>query len=232
MYIYFDESGNLDDPYGDNNKGLFFITSLAITDSKPLKIAIKRTKKKLKLSRASVYSIKGTTSSLKFKKRFLKELNKQCEKMKENYYICNFYMNPRIVYGSLYSYKSGREIMDNVSHNPDRIKPTLYTSVCTAAVRSLLAHSQINLEKMNELFIVFNKHHHLNIEIFKPSILINLPDNIRFNAKENALGNNELLLGVDIFCIGFIRKILNNNNDWYKLFKDKILFNKKIGEIE
>jgi len=233
MYIYFDESGNLDTPRKDNKKGLFFITALVITKSKPLKIAIKRVKKRIGKSQTNIKSIKGTASSVGFKKKYLKELEKQCKKMDARFYLSNFAIDARKALKEIYYKRFEQQKGIESKIKKEEIKTVMYTSICQGLITRILEKEKEN--ELHEINMIFNQHHYLDIGLIKFSTaqifkMDPVYRKVKIRITEKSLTQDNLLLGVDLFCTGFRQKWANKNTKWHSMFEKHVVIDEEMSE--
>jgi hypothetical protein len=214
VFIFLDESGNLGfDSSKSNNTKYFIVTILvfyAPEIKKLIELAVKRTIKKIngkKGKNAIVKELKGTDTTIRTKAYFYRQLPQ------DGWEIYSVILNKDRVYSHLHT-KTGKKKLYNFLSKfvlrkvkfPDNIK----------YVNLIVDRCKPKKDDIKD----FNKY-------IESSLYSSLPiETITFINHEDSC-NAPCLQAVDMFCWGIARKYTHNDEEWYSIFKDKILFEEK-----
>jgi len=210
MYLYLDESGDLGFDFESKNPSKFFvITLLAVSEAKSIKImnkAIERTlDKKLnhtKKRKRVVTELKGNATTLEIKNYFLK------------------YLNSHLPQWDLYSIVLDKQALIKQLGCP--IKDRVYNQM-THQLLEKIQFSQ--LEQVN--LIIDRSKDTLGIREFNDYLYANLSLCLNLKTKlyisHDSSKKHKGIQAVDMFCYGIARKYELNDQNWYSLFKEKIV---------
>jgi len=209
MFIFLDESGDLGFDWTKNGTSKYFIVTILICDDKNItngiSRAVKRTlRNKINHKNKTKYKkeLKGTSTTFGIKRYFY-------EKSPNNgWFILSVTLNKRRVKQHLQT-KQGKKKLYNY------------------LARFLLEKTNLNKVENTVNFVVDRCKNKAEIKDFNQYIENNLeallPLDTRLYITHESSEDNLCLQAVDLFCWGIARKH-NGDNDWYDLFKNKIIF--------
>jgi hypothetical protein len=213
MYIYLDESGDLGFDFIDKNPSSHFIITLLVCDNqdaaKIIKKAAERTiKNKIhgKNKHHHINELKGTGTTFDVKSYFFKNANKN-----NSWKIYSIILDKKAVLNKL-SHPINKHRVYNVLAN-HLLKQVDFSG---ASVINLLIDQSKNRDGINE----FDDMLKVNLDTILP---LNVPFNISHIRSHQSYG----IQAVDLFCWGLFRKYVHCDEEWYGLFKSKVVYEQR-----
>lgn len=215
MIIFLDESGDLGFDFAKEGTTHFFVVTLLVVkdehQAKLIRKAVERTLKnkilRKRKKKVKNIEIKGAATALAVKKYFLEQLKDCCF---GTYAIAlekkRVFPDLKRVPDRLYNYVA-RKVIDQIPFNEELRRVALV----------------IDKSKGKKGVKEFNRYLRGQLQaVIAPSVLLEI-DHLSSDAEKG-------LRAVDMFCWGIFRKYEFNDDSWYKLFANKIKFERKLWE--
>lgn len=211
VIIFLDESGDLGFDFNKSKTSQKFVITLLVCDNgetaNSFRKAVRRTlKNKLNRNKRGsriVQELKGTKTSFSIKKYFYRNLSKgswQIYTVVLNKQRVNKDLRGSQIKKKLYNFLA-RFILEKID----------LRNVGTAV--TLIIDRSKNKEEIRD----FNNYVENQLEALLP---LNVPLNIYHERSHENAG----LQAVDLFCWGIFRKYENDENEWYDVYRDVIMF--------
>ncbi len=211
MIIYLDESGDLGFDYKNKRPSQKFVITVLVCDSREItkgfKKAVERTLKN-KLNRGKknsrvVEELKGTGTTISFKKYFYRHAPKDGWKL---YAVA---LNKQRVFEYLRTRQNKKKLYNYIARF---ILQKLDLSRAAPAV-TLVVDKCKNKDEISD----FNGYLSNQLDALLP---LNVPLNIYHERSQDNAG----LQAVDLFCWGIYRKYEHGDCEWYDVFRAKVTF--------
>lgn len=206
-YLYLDESGDLGFDFVNKKPSKFFTVSILVVrgeNNRKLTKAVKVTLRRKFRKKQSVEELKGSKCPLNIKKYFYKQI----KDIKFSLYAIT--LNKIRLYERLRKDKErvynfiARLVLDQIPFNHADLRVDII----------------IDKSKTKKSIFEFNQYILRQIKSkFDPKVPLNI---YHYDSKQN-LG----LQAVDLFCWGIFRKYERGEKQWYRVFRDRIAYDKQ-----
>jgi len=211
MHIYLDESGDLGFEFGEKNPSSHFIITLLVCDNqdsaKAIKKAVEKTiKNKMNAKAHKSHELKGTRSNISIKTYFFNNAVK-----KNAWKIYSIVLDKKVLLNKLTAPIDKHRIYNVLANH--LLKQVDFSIASTI---NLFIDRSKDRDGVNE----FDDMLRVTMDTILP---LNVPFNISHIRSHESYG----IQAVDLFCWGIYRKYVHQDEEWYKVFQGKIVYEQR-----